>query len=103
MNPSILNIRTSALSQLEQVKDLNHLLEWKNTLLGKTGELSSILKSLKDATPEERATLGKDANTLRLELEELYTQKEAEIEDQKVQEQLHKEWEDLTEKKDIQR
>ncbi len=103
MNPSILNIRTSALSQLEQVKDLNHLLEWKNTLLGKTGELSSILKSLKDATPKERATLGKDANTLRLELEELYTQKEAEIEDQKVQEQLHKEWEDLTEKKDIQR
>lgn len=65
MHSSILSIRSSAVDHLEKVSNIADLIEWKNELLGKTGELSSILKSLKDATPEERSTLGKDANTLR--------------------------------------
>ena len=32
----------------------------------------------------------------------MYEKKAAEIEEQKVQEKLHKEWKDLTERKDIQ-
>lgn len=103
MHSSILSIRSSAIAHLENVTDLSDLLEWKNELLGKTGELSSILKSLKDATPEERSTLGKDANTLRWEIEDMYEKKAAEIEEQKVQEKLHSEWEDLTTRKDIQK
>ena len=102
MHPSILSIQSSAIERLEKVNNFTDLIEWKNELLGKTGELSSILKSLKDATPEDRATLGKDANTLRSEIEEMYEKKVIQIEEQKVQEKLHTEWEDLTKRKDLQ-
>lgn len=45
--------------------------------LGRKGELTEILRSLKDMPVEQRKTLGSEANALRMELENLLAEKAA--------------------------
>ncbi|MBL7664656.1 MAG: phenylalanine--tRNA ligase subunit alpha [Bacteriovoracaceae bacterium] len=67
-------------NQLNKLNKTNDVLNLKSQILGKTGTLSEILKSLKDATPEERKVLGSKSNQYKNEIEELVQKKLAEIE-----------------------
>ena len=52
----------------ETVKDIESsqtLLEIKMKFLGKTGEISSLMKNMRDVPPEERPSMGKLLNALR--------------------------------------
>ncbi len=52
-------------NELKSVKDLTELDRIFNKYLGKKGEITLILKSLKDVPKEKRAELGKEANMLK--------------------------------------
>jgi phenylalanyl-tRNA synthetase alpha chain len=52
--------------------------------LGKQGALSEILKGMKDATPEERKTLGAEANTAKGKMEALVSEKINTLEAQEI-------------------
>ncbi len=72
------------------------LIEYKNTILGKSGELTVILKWLKDLSPEDRARVGKRANELRDTIEEAFDRQREHIKRAIIESRLSEEWEDTT-------
>lgn len=62
-------IREEAAKQIEACSELDRLNEIRVAFLGKKGELTGIMKSLKDALPQERPTLGALINETRAEIE----------------------------------
>nr|WP_330364359.1 phenylalanine--tRNA ligase subunit alpha [Butyrivibrio sp. XPD2002] len=62
-------IRESALKQIEETESLDKLNDVRVTILGKKGELTSILKSMKDVAPEDRPKVGQMVNEVREEIE----------------------------------
>ena len=51
--------------EISDLKDQASVLNLKSKFLGKKGEISNVLKSLKDATPEERREIGPKANDIK--------------------------------------
>lgn len=77
--PELGEIRKKALSLVEGVDTLPALEAAEIEILGRKSELSTILRSVKDAAPEERKIIGREANELRKELEELFVAKRREL------------------------
>lgn len=89
-------LESRALTTLPTIKNEDTLIEYKNTLLGKTGELTVILKWLKDLSPEDRTTVGKRANELRDSISEAIENQRKIIEQDTIRTKLNNEWEDVT-------
>ncbi len=79
---------TEKLSGLEKQADV---LALKSSIIGKKGSLAEILKSLKDATPEERKTIGPKSNQIKQDIEKMILGKLQEIELKEVNEKLESE------------
>ena len=62
-------IRKKALEQIESSDNLEKLNEIRINFLGKKGELTAVLKGVKDLSPEERPKIGQLVNDLRAEIE----------------------------------
>ncbi|SDB21893.1 phenylalanyl-tRNA synthetase, alpha subunit [Butyrivibrio sp. INlla16] len=62
-------IRESALKQIGETDGLDMLNDIRVNFLGKKGELTSILKSMKDVAPEDRPKVGQMVNEVREEIE----------------------------------
>ena len=58
-----------AMAQLEKVEELDILNNIRVNYLGKKGELTSVLKSMKDVAPEDRPVVGQMVNDARVKLE----------------------------------
>ncbi|MBQ4416416.1 MAG: phenylalanine--tRNA ligase subunit alpha [Lachnospiraceae bacterium] len=69
MNDKISEMRERALSRIRESVDTEKLNEARVAFLGKKGELTGMLKSMKDLSPEERPQFGQMVNDLRAELE----------------------------------
>lgn len=92
-------IESQALSSIESITTLDELIEWKNNIIGKNGSLTAILKTLKDAPIEVKASLGKESNALRIKIEQLYSERESGLKERAIAQALEREYSDLTEKK----
>ncbi|MCR5178906.1 MAG: phenylalanine--tRNA ligase subunit alpha [Lachnospiraceae bacterium] len=68
-------IRKKALEQIAAVEDAEGLNDIRVAVLGKKGELTSILKSMKDVSPEERPAIGALVNSAREEIERVMDEK----------------------------
>ena len=62
-------IVSEAMAQLEKVEELDILNNIRVNYLGKKGELTSVLKSMKDVAPEDRPVVGQMVNDARVKLE----------------------------------
>ncbi len=89
-------LQSTALEHLPSLHTEEALIEYKNSILGKTGELTLILKWLKDLTPEERGTVGKAANDIRDVLTAAFDSEKARIKSDTIKARLSSEWEDMT-------
>lgn len=69
------NIEKKAEKRIKKSKTLKELNRVFKDLLGKKGELSLILRGLKDLPKDERAEKGKKANQLKNKLEKLFENK----------------------------
>jgi len=74
--------------QIEKVDKQADVLNLKSSFIGKKGALSEILKSLKDATPEQRKAIGPKSNEVKQEIEKKVQAKLQEIELKEVNEKL---------------
>ena len=54
MKEKLEKIMQDALAQIEQTQGLEKLNDIRVAFLGKKGELTSVLKSMKDVAPEDR-------------------------------------------------
>ncbi len=68
MDERLQKLREEALGKI-QVSTLEALNELKVSYLGKKGEITALLKSMKDLKPEERPAFGQMVNSLREEIE----------------------------------
>lgn len=66
--------------KLALLGEQSDVLNLKAEYLGKKGPISDVLKSLKDATNDERKTIGSKANVLKTEMQELINTKLQSIE-----------------------
>ena len=70
MKEKLEKIRQAALERIADSDALETLNEIKVAYLGKKGELTSVLKSMKDVAPEDRPKVGQMVNETRAAIEE---------------------------------
>lgn len=83
-------LRKSAIESIKQAKLSNELEELRVKLLGKKGELTEMLKDLKNMEIEQRKQFGQEANILKNELSELLEAKFKELSESDVSKKLNK-------------
>ncbi len=79
-----------------EIHDLNILNDIKVKFMGKNGELSSLMKNMKDLSPEERPAFGKKVNEIRDYIETKLIKIETELAEKEKNERLKKEKIDVT-------
>ncbi len=75
MEQALEKLRSEAAAALDQVSDTSQLETFRIAYLGRNSQLSALMKQLGSAAKEDRPRLGKLANTVRIELEKLFTAK----------------------------
>lgn len=65
MKEKLKEIQQNAIKHISEVSDLKKLDEIRVSFLGKKGELTAVLRGMKDLTEEERPLIGKLANEVR--------------------------------------
>ena len=69
MKEKLTGIINDALAQIESSDELSKLNDIRVAFLGKKGELTSVLKSMKDVAPEDRPKVGQMVNDARAQIE----------------------------------
>ena len=92
MKETLQAIEAKALEQIKQGDTLDKLNEVKVAYLGKKGELTAVLKGMKDVSPEDRPKVGQMVNDTRAVIEEALGKAikalEAEIMEAKLKEEV---------------
>ncbi|ERP39097.1 phenylalanine--tRNA ligase subunit alpha [Chitinivibrio alkaliphilus] len=83
-------------AELGEAASQADILAVKAKYIGKKGEISSILKGMKDASPEEKKTVGKESNRLKQEMHKAISQALSEREKQEIEEQLRQNRQDIS-------
>jgi len=96
MEKSLLKIQEQTLSLISKINSVDALKELEVKILGKKGELTILLKNLKDLSLEEKKIIGPKANKVRKILEgEILKCREA-IVKKEFEKNLEKEWIDIS-------
>ena len=96
MKDRLEQIRQNALAQIEAAGALEKLNEIRVAFLGKKGELTSIMKSMKEIAPEERPAFGQMVNETRSEIEKRMEEMKTELAKKAREAQLKAEVIDVT-------
>ena len=74
MKEKLEQIKAEALKQIQNSDALDKLNDIRVNYLGKKGELTAVLKSMKDVAAEERPKIGQMVNETRQEIETVLEQ-----------------------------
>ena len=84
MREKLEQIKSSALEAINNASDLKVLEDLRVQYLGKKGELTAVLRGMKDLTAEERPVVGQMANEVREALEVALADKKVGLESEAV-------------------
>lgn len=93
---SLQTVLNDARALVSSATDSSSLSDLKVQYLGKKGSLTSLMKDLKSAEPEQRKELGKLLNEAKQSLEKLITEKQTQLSTAQLNEKLKEEWIDVT-------
>ncbi len=96
MEEKLQAIKTEALEQLKKADSLDRLNEIRVSFLGKKGQLTALLKSMKEVAPEDRPAFGQLVNSTRAQIEEVLEETKKKLERAALDEKLKKEVLDVT-------
>lgn len=96
MKDKLKKIMDTAIEQIDATEQLDKLNDIKVVFLGKKGELTSLLKSMKDLAPEDRPKAGQMVNEARTKIEGMLEAKKKEFEKALLEEKLENEKIDVT-------
>lgn len=96
MNEKLEQIKKLALESIEEAVDMDRLNDIRVTFLGKKGELSKILRGMKDVAPEDRPKVGQMVNEARARIEAELDKEMAEIQKRIREEKMKAEVIDVT-------
>lgn len=97
MKEKIKSLQDLALDELSKVSSLKDLNEVRIKYLGKQGELTAILRGMKDVSPEERPVLGQLVNEVRNLIEQSINNLNEKFEEEELNKKLSSERIDITE------
>lgn len=96
MKDQLEQIKVSAINSIEKSDTLNMLEELRVQYLGKKGELTLVLRNMKDLSTEERPVIGQLANIVREEIETRLVLKKGILESLEQNQKLQEETIDIT-------
>ena len=96
MKAKLQKIMDDALARINASEQMETLNEIKVSFLGKKGELTSVLKSMKDVAPEDRPMVGQLVNDARNVIESKLEEKKAKFEKAALELKLQNETIDVT-------
>ena len=96
MQEKIKEIREQVKEKLKAIGNGQLLSELKAKYMGKSGEITALLKGMKDVPPEQRSSFGKVINDLKEEIGDLISKKEAELKEKELKARYEKEKVDIT-------
>jgi len=96
MKDKLEQIKRDALAQIEKAEALDSLNDTRVNFLGKKGELTAVLKSMKDVAPEDRPKVGQLVNETRAEIERVLEEAQKKMESLKREAQMRSEVIDVT-------
>ncbi|MFR5029315.1 MAG: phenylalanine--tRNA ligase subunit alpha, partial [Coprococcus sp.] len=89
-------IKAEALAKIESAEVVSTLNDVKVAILGKKGELTQVLKSMKDVAPEDRPKVGQWVNETREAVEKLLDEKVKKFEAEALKRKYESEKIDVT-------
>ena len=96
MKNKLNEIQETALKLIEDAKESTVLQDIRVKYLGKKGELTTILKSMKDLSKEERPVMGKLVNDVKKVVEEKLDEAVSKIKEEEKKKKLESEVIDIT-------
>ena len=96
MKEKLEQIRNMAKQKAEEIKNMQELNDLKVKMLGKKGELTEILRGMKDLSPEERPIIGSLVNKVRDDIETNFKRVEEIIKQKELEKKLEEEKIDIT-------
>ncbi|SDC57937.1 phenylalanyl-tRNA synthetase, alpha subunit [Melghirimyces thermohalophilus] len=96
MREKLEKLKQAAEEQIDAASSPEQLKEIRVKYLGKKGEITSILRGMKDLSPEERPVIGSLANQVRGQLEEWIQEKEESLQEALLEARLQEESIDVT-------
>ena len=89
-------IVSTAMASIDRAEDLNALNDVRVSVLGKKGELTAVLKGMKNVAPEDRPKVGQMVNDARSAVEKRLEEVKDALEAAKLEQQLKDEVIDVT-------
>lgn len=96
MKEKLEQIKNEAFSKIKESDTLDKLNDIKVAYLGKKGELTAVLKSMKDVAAEDRPKIGAMVNEVREQIENLLEESRRKFETAAMNEKMKKEVIDVT-------
>ena len=96
MKEQIEKMKETALAEINKAQDITELNNARVKYLGKKGELTAILRGMKDLSAEERPVTGSLVNVVKAELENLIEVREEEFKKAEINKKLEQEKIDIT-------
>ncbi len=89
-------LKVSASAELLTVTTSKDLYDLKTKYVGKNGEVTALLRGMKDIPNEKRAEFGKMVNDLKVEITEMFTKREEELKEIELNAKFEAEKVDVT-------
>ncbi len=96
MKDKLQKIQNEAIMKIEEAENLDKLNEIRVSVLGKKGELTEVLKGMKDVAPEDRPMVGQLVNDTRNAIEAKMDEKKSMLEAKAMEDKLKSEVIDVT-------
>ena len=96
MNEKLQSIKEEAIRQIKESDAPEKLNDVRVKYLGKKGELTAVLKSMKDVAKEDRPKVGQMVNEVRAEIETALEETKKQMEEKILEEKLKEEVIDVT-------
>ena len=89
-------INKQTIAKIQEINSMQELNDLRVKVLGKKGELTEILRGMKDLSPEERPVVGALVNTVRDEIESAISSAEEVLKQKELERKLEEEKIDIT-------
>ena len=96
MKDKLQEITKRAMEQIDAAEEMSALNDVRVAVLGKKGELTAVLKSMKDVKPEDRPAVGQLVNETRSAIEEKLAEAKERMEEAELDRRLKSEVIDVT-------
>ncbi len=96
MQEKFLQIKKMAEQEISATDSIKNLVDVKVKYVGKNGEITALLRGMKDVAPQDRANFGKMVNDLKEEVSLIIEKKEVELKKKELEEKYVRESLDIT-------